>query len=56
MKTVFRDIKENYGFTRFTLRGLEKVTLEFRLIAADHNIRKLFRAKLNEAAKEDAMG
>lgn len=32
------------GFTRFTLRGLAKVELEFRLIAMGHNIRKMMGA------------
>lgn len=45
VETVFGDIKRNLGFTRFTLRGLEKVTLEWRLVATGHNIRKLFLAK-----------
>ena len=44
VETVFGDIKRNLGFTRFTLRGLEKVTLEWRLVATGHNIRKLFLA------------
>ena len=48
VETVFGDIKRNYGFTRFTLRGLEKATLEFRLVATGHNIRKLFRAQSAE--------
>ena len=41
VETVFGDIKRNLGFTRFLLRGLGKVTHEFRLVAAGHNIRKL---------------
>lgn len=41
VETVFGDIKRDFGFTRFTLRGLEKCTLEFRLVAAGHNRRKL---------------
>lgn len=44
VETAFGDIKRNLGFTRFTLRGLEKVTLEWRLVATGHNIRKLFLA------------
>lgn len=44
VETVFGDIKRNLGFVRFTLRGLEKVTLEWRLVATGHNIRKLFVA------------
>ena len=45
VETVFGNIKRNLSFTRFTLRGLEKVTLEWRLVAAGHNIRKLFLAE-----------
>lgn len=56
VETIFGDIKRNYGFTRFLLRGLEKVTHEFRLVAAGHNIRKLFNAKLNEGIRAKAMG
>ena len=44
-ETVFGDVKRNLGFTRFTPRGLEKVTPEWRLVAAGHNIRKLFLAE-----------
>ena len=44
VETVLGDIKRNLGFTRFTLRGLEKVTLEWRLVVTSHNIRKLFLA------------
>ena len=49
VETVFGDIKRNLGFTRFTLRGLEKTRLEWRLIAAGHNIRKLHLAELGKA-------
>ena len=45
VEAVFGDIKRNLGFTRFTLRGLEKVTLEWRLVATGHNIRKFFLAE-----------
>lgn len=50
---VFGDIKRNLGFARFTLRGLEKVSHEWRLVAAGHNIRKLFLA---ESRKMGATG
>ena len=49
VETVFGDIKRNLGFRRFTLRGLEKVTLEWRLVATGHNIRKLFLAESRKA-------
>lgn len=41
VETIFGDIKRNWHFTRFLLRGLEKVDHEFRLVAAGHNLRKL---------------
>lgn len=44
MDRLFGDIKRNMGFTRFTLRGLDKAGLEFRLVAMGHNIRKMMRA------------
>ena len=44
VKAVFGGIRVNLGFTRFTLRDFEKVTLEWRLVATGHNIRKLFLA------------
>ncbi|WP_241688547.1 IS1182 family transposase [Trueperella pyogenes] len=47
VETVFRDIKRNYHFTRFTLRSLKKAALEFRLVAIGHNIRKTHIANQN---------
>ncbi|WP_301281324.1 transposase [Arcanobacterium phocae] len=41
VETVFGDIKHNYHFTRFTLRGKRKVTTEFQWIALEHNLRKV---------------
>ena len=55
VETAFGDIKRNLGFARFTLRGLEKATLEFRLVAAGHNIRKLFLAESRKGAEAGAM-
>lgn len=54
VETVFGDMKRNHGFTRLLLRGLEKVTHEIRLVAAGHNIRKLFLAE-SRKAREGAM-
>lgn len=45
VEPVFGDIKQNHGFTRFLLRGLEKVSVEWGLICLGHNMRKLARAK-----------
>lgn len=39
-EAVFAQIKWNNKFNRFTLRGLEKVNIEFTLIAIAHNLRK----------------
>ena len=40
---MFGQIKEGRGLRRFLLRGLEKVDGEWHLIAATHNLLKLFR-------------
>lgn len=45
VETAFGDIKRNLGFTRFTLRGLEKVSHEWRLVSCGHNIRKMHIAE-----------
>lgn len=41
VEAVFGQMKSNNKFTRFTLRGLDKVNLEFGLMALAHNLRKL---------------
>ncbi|RYY00558.1 hypothetical protein EON78_00825 [bacterium] len=43
VESVFGNIKHNYQFRRFNLRSLDKVNIEFALIAIAHNIRKIFR-------------
>lgn len=42
-EAVFGHIKFNNNFNRFTLIGLEKVEVEFGLVAISHNLRKLAR-------------
>lgn len=37
---VFGNIKQNKGFRRFMLRGIEKVNVEFGLIAIAHNLQR----------------
>jgi hypothetical protein len=37
---VFGNIKNNHKFTRFMLRGKNKVTIEFGLLALAQNLRK----------------
>ena len=41
VETIFGDIKRDWGFRRFRLRGLEKVDHEMRMVAMGHNIRKM---------------
>lgn len=41
VEAVFGQLKANNKFTRFTLRGLDKVNIEFGLMAMAHNLRKL---------------
>jgi hypothetical protein len=41
---VFGQIKEWRGFQRFSLRGLDNVRSEWKLICMTHNLLKLFRS------------
>ena len=43
VEPVFGQIKQGRGFRQFLLRGLEKVSGEWSLIRAGHNLLKLFR-------------
>lgn len=43
VEPVFGQIKEQRGFRRFSLRGLENVRAEWKLICLTHNLLKLFR-------------
>jgi transposase len=49
VEPVFAQIKETRGIRRFRLRGLLKVTSEWKLICATHNLLKLFRHRLVQA-------
>lgn len=40
VEPVFAQLKHNNGFRRFSLKGIEKVELEFGLMALGHNLRK----------------
>jgi transposase len=44
IETVFADTKFNRGIRRFSRRGLAACRAEWRLIAATHNLLKLYRA------------
>lgn len=41
VESVFAQIKHNRGFRRFMLRGLEKVKIEWGLLAIAHNMKKM---------------
>ena len=43
IEPVFGDVKENRGIRRFQRRGFEACASEWQLIAATHNLRKLYR-------------
>ena len=53
VEPVIGDIKENYGFTKFYLRGLEKVKIELNLISIAHNLKKIYmlRGKIDSYNK-----
>jgi transposase len=44
VEPVFAQLKHNNGFRRFSLKGLQKVDLEFGLMALGHNLRKKIAA------------
>jgi len=44
VEPVFGQIKERRGLRRFLLRGLEKVSAEWKIICLTHNLLKLFKA------------
>ncbi len=41
VESVNGNIKENLGFRSFSLRGLNKIKIEFNLMSAAHNIKKI---------------
>jgi transposase len=47
IEPVFGNIKANLGYRRFTRRGLDAVTSEWRLICTSHNLLKLWRATIS---------
>ena len=49
VEPVFGIIKEVMGFRRFSLRGREKVSLEWTLVCLSYNLKRLFTLK-NQAA------
>ncbi len=49
VESAFGNLKQNKGFTRFMLRGLEKVALETGLLATAINLKKLARIIQDQA-------
>jgi hypothetical protein len=56
VEPVNGQIKEVRGLRSFLLRGLEKVDGEWHLIAASHNLLKLFRFRQSEQPLMGATG
>jgi hypothetical protein len=56
VEPVNGQIKEARGLRCFLLRGLEKVDAEWHLIAASHNLLKLFRFRRSQQALMGATG
>lgn len=54
IEPVFGDIKENRCVRRFQRRGFEACASEWKLIAATHNLRKLYRHGLKQPSPEPA--
>ena len=52
VEAVFGELKSNNKFTRFTHRGIEKVEMEFLLMAVGHNFRKLASNRAKTVLKE----
>ena len=52
VETVFGNVKRNWNFKRFTLRGLKKVAHEWRLLMMGHNLRKLTKTLMKSKEKE----
>ncbi|MDP3451011.1 MAG: transposase [Anaerolineaceae bacterium] len=40
VEAVFGRLKQNWGFRRFLLRGIDKVTTEWGILCISHNIAK----------------
>src|SRR5665811_426554 len=46
VETVFGNIKANLGFRRFSMRGLDATSSEWRLVCTVHNLLKIHRHRL----------
>jgi hypothetical protein len=46
VETVFGNVKANHGFRRFSRRGLDATSSEWRLVCTIHNLLKIHRQRL----------
>lgn len=49
VEPVFGILKKNLGFTQFNLRGLNKVSLEWELLALAYNIKRIWNMKMEKS-------
>jgi len=49
-ETVFGNIKWNLHYSRFRLRGKEKVNIEMGLLSIAHNVKKIYQVDVNRMA------
>lgn len=49
VEPVYGNIKENFGFRGFILRGIEKVKIELNLVCIAHNLQKIFLMKASKS-------
>lgn len=54
VEAVFGQLKSNNKFNRFTMRGLDKVNIEFTLMIIAHNLRK-WAKKMNLRNKNSSL-
>ncbi|HPQ22137.1 MAG TPA: IS1182 family transposase [Saprospiraceae bacterium] len=52
VEPIFGHLKYNRGFNRFTLRGIEKIKVEFGLLAIAHNLKKMIKRSLLEGKND----
>lgn len=56
VEPVFGQIKTRNGFSQFLLRGLEKVKLEWKIVAISHNLLKITAAIMRKERMLPALG
>ena len=56
IESFFGNLKQNLAFTRFSLRGIENVRVEFALHAISHNLIKLAKHLIKQVGLADFIG